>query len=251
MVLFLVLSAVLIIIPFLLNPEYLKQMAFEQIQRTFGPHISIGRTTLSMFPHPRIEVRELVVKESPDTHAFFRSEFLSLELKIGPLLRQELVINELRIHQPEIELKRDQDGRWHVFNTPLGESDTTLLASLMKMERVTILDGQVTVIDESPADGVRGLMLEQVLVTVISQGGKSRTAELEVSGRIRHPKKGSAFYLSGKLGPSPLELGSPLLRSPQLPHTGNLMDRLMSQISISVKPLNYFRLNGSHLSCWR
>ena len=214
LVLLLVLSAVLIIIPFLLNPEYLKQMAFDQIQRTFGPHISIGRTTLSMFPHPRIEVRELVVKESPDTHAFFRSEFLSLELKIGPLLRQELVIKELRIHQPEIELKRDQDGRWHVFNTPLGDSDTTVLASVMNMERVTILDGQVTVIDESPADGVRGLVLDQVLVSVYSHGEESRTADVELSGQIRRPKKSSAFSLSGQLGPSPLELGSPLLRSP-------------------------------------
>ena len=72
----LLISITLIIIPFLINPDYLKQLALDQIQRTFGPHISIGQTSLALFPHPRIEVTELVVKEHPDAHAFFRTKFV-------------------------------------------------------------------------------------------------------------------------------------------------------------------------------
>ena len=214
LVVLLAVSVALVIIPFLINPDYLKQVALDQIQRTFGPHISIGRTALSLFPHPRIEVTELVVKEEADAHAFFRTQFMSLELQIAPLLRQELVIKELRIDQPEIELKRDRTGQWHLFNTPWAQSETTLLASILSMERVTIVDGQVTVIDESPVEGVRGFVLDNVVVTVLAQGDEVRSANLDISGRIRRPKKDSAFALRGQLGPSPAGLSSPSLRSP-------------------------------------
>ena len=131
----LVISVTLIIIPFLIKPDYLKQLALDQIQQTFGPHISIGRTSLALFPHPRIEVTELVVKERPDAHAFFRTRFVKLVLKIGPLLKQELVVKELRVDQPEIEVKRDRTGQWHLFNTPWAQSETELFGSLLMIEK--------------------------------------------------------------------------------------------------------------------
>ena len=92
-------------------------MAFAHIQRTFGPHISVGETSLSLLPYPHVEVTEVIVKEHPDTHAFFRAKFISLDLKIGPLLRQEFAVKDLLIDQPEIEVKRDRDGQWKMFQS--------------------------------------------------------------------------------------------------------------------------------------
>ncbi|UCE63773.1 MAG: AsmA-like C-terminal domain-containing protein [Nitrospirota bacterium] len=214
----LVISITLIIIPFLIKPDYLKQLALDQIQQTFGPHISIGRTSLALFPHPRIEVTELVVKERPDAHAFFRTKFVKLVLKIGPLLKQELVVKELRIDQPEIEVNRDQTGRWHLFNTPWAQSETELLGSLLMIEKVSITNGEVTIIDESPTEGVRGLMLDNVFLTVLSQQGGEPLADLQISGRINRPERGSTFNIGGRLEPKSLEVGSPSLASQPRPH---------------------------------
>ena len=216
---FLIISLTLIIIPFLISPDYLKQLALDQIQRTFGPHISIGRTTLSLFPHPRIEVDELVVKERPDAHAFFRTKFVRLELKIGPLFRQELVVNELRIDQPEMEVKRDQDGQWHLFNTPWAQSETALLSSLLSVEKVSISNGEITVIDESPTEGVRGFVLEEVYLSVLSQQENTLSGDIQISGRIHRPHTTrSTFNIGGQLEPKAVDLGSPSLdSSPRIP----------------------------------
>jgi hypothetical protein len=214
----LVISIALIIIPFLINPDYLKQLALDQIQRTLGPHISIGRTSLALFPHPSIEVTDLVVKERPDAHAFFRTKFVRLVLKIGPLLKQELVVKELRIDQPEIEVNRDQEGRWRLFNTLWTQSGTELLGSLLMIEKVSITNGEVTIIDESPTEGVRGLMLDNVFLTVLSQQGEDPLADLQISGRIHRPERGSTFNIGGRLEPKSLEVGSPSLASqPSVP----------------------------------
>ena len=216
--LILVVSVTLIIIPFLINPDYLKQLALDQIQRNFGPHISIGRTSLALFPNPRIEVTELVVKEHPDAHAFFRTKFVRLVLKIGPLLRQELVVKELRIDQPEIEISRDQNGQWNVFNTPWAQSERELLGSVLMIEKVSISNGEITIIDESPTKGVRGLMLNNVFLTVVSQADEGRLADLQISGRIHRPERGSTFNVGGRLEPKLLEVGSPSLASqPRVP----------------------------------
>ena len=214
----LLISITLIIIPFLINPDYLKQLALDQIQRTFGPHISIGQTSLALFPHPRIEVTELVVKERPDAHAFFRTKFVRLVLKIGPLFRQELVVKELRIDQPEIEIKRDRQGRWQLFTAPWAQSETALLSSLLMVEKVAISNGTVTFIDESPTEGIRGLMLNDVFLNVLSEQGDQPKADLQVSGRIHRPERGSTFNIGGRLEPKSLERGSPSLGSkPRIP----------------------------------
>jgi uncharacterized protein involved in outer membrane biogenesis len=107
---FLVLSLLLIILPWFLNPDYLQNLVLRQIQQTFGSHVRVGRTSFALFPSPHFLVSDVVVKERLDSHAVFRAESMSLTLGVGQLLQKKLVVREFLLDQPEIEFRRDKSG---------------------------------------------------------------------------------------------------------------------------------------------
>ena len=78
--------------------------------------------------------------------------------------------------------------------------------------------GEVTIIDESPSEGVRGLMLDHVFLTVLSQEDEGPLADIQISGRIHRPERGSTFNIGGRLEPKPIEVGSPSLASQPRSH---------------------------------
>ena len=220
------LSAILISVPFFLNPQYLKEVALQQIQQTFGPHISIGQTTLSLFPNPRVEVFDVVVKERPDTHAVFRTKFMSLEFGIGPLLRQQVVVQALNIHQPEIEIKRNREGQWRTFEAISGQTDISFLGNLLLIKKVAVSKGHVVIIDESPIEEVRGIVLTDVDIGLISSEENGLSVDLELSGRIRRQSGDSEFSLEGRIAKTSLGTGPPQIASqetfPQLKFLGQV-----------------------------
>ena len=211
-VLILLLSVVLLAVPLFLNPDYLKQVAFDHIQRTFGPYISIGQTNLSLFPHPRVDVTDVVVKKGPDSHAFFRTKFLSVTFKIRPLLRQELVIKELTLVQPELELKRDRQGRWRKFTTMNEESDFSFLGILLLLEKFVVSQGQLTLIDEFPLEGVRGMLLEDLQVSLSTGQWNEPSAELRLKSRVRREGKATILSLEGQIERGLMEPSLPEMR---------------------------------------
>ncbi|MGB0911808.1 MAG: AsmA family protein, partial [Nitrospirales bacterium] len=189
--------AVLLVLPLFLNPTYLKDMAFAHIQRTFGPHIRVGETSLSLLPYPHVEVSEVTVKERPDTHAFFRAKFISLDLKLLPLLQQKFSVKELLIEQPEIEIKRDRQGEWLILQGNPQEAEDSFLASLLFMEKVVVIDGRITFIDESPKDEARGVVLEDVNLSIESASSPVQSANIEASGKIRRGQGVSELSWNG------------------------------------------------------
>ncbi len=187
----------LLILPLFLSPTYLNDLAFAHIQRTFGPHIRVGKTSLSLLPYPHIEVSEVVVKERPDAHAFFRAKFISLELELLPLIRQEILVKELLIEHPEIEIKRDRTGEWELFQGNQQNAEGSVLATLLFMDKIVISEGRITFIDETPLEEARGVVLEGVNISIVSSESPSHRANVEASGKIRRGQGVSTFFWDG------------------------------------------------------
>ncbi len=196
-VLVLVLFGILLLLPLFLNPTYLKDRAFAHIQQTFGPHIRVGDTSLSLFPYPHVELSEVIVKEQPDAHAFFRAKFISLDLELLPLLQQKFSVKELLIEHPEIEIKRDREGEWSMFQGSKNEKNEPFIATIVLMDKVDIFHGQITFIDESPREEARGVVLEDVNVSIESLESSTRSAEVRASGKIRGGLVASDFFWDG------------------------------------------------------
>ncbi|MGE0472804.1 MAG: AsmA-like C-terminal domain-containing protein [Nitrospirales bacterium] len=196
----LVCAGALVIIPWFLNPAYLKSLALQQIQETFGPYVTVGDTTLTLFPHPYFSVADIVVKEAADSHAVFRAQSMSLELGVGQLLQKKIVVRSFFLDHPEIEVHRHGSGDWRFLGQRHGDSPFTPLAKFLVMGKFIVQNGKVIVIDESPKDTVRGIVVEGVnCSTETSIGDGLVSAQLELSGLLRQNRKSAPFELHGQL----------------------------------------------------
>ena len=195
---FLLLSGVVIILPWFLNPEYLQNLVLQQIQKRFGSHVQVGRTSFALFPTPHFLVSDIVVKERLDSHAIFRAQSMSLELGIGHLLQKKIVVREFILDYPEIEIHRDQSGAWRYLGHANQESSLSFLPSFLVLGKLEVTNGKIIVIDESPSDTVRGVVLENVaLNSETSYEDVSVHSNLTLSGNLRQVQDSAAFQISG------------------------------------------------------
>ena len=201
-----------LVVPFFLNPVYFQNMALEYMQRTLGPHISVGRTHLSLWPYPHVDVSDVTVKERPDTHAFFRAKHMSLDLKVFSLLRQEFSVKELLIEEPELEIKRSRDGTWWMFQAGQTTSGDSLFIGLSLIEKVMVSDGRIIFIDESPREEARGIVLKDVNISFMNMESHETAAAVEVTGVIPQSSKFSRFLWEGTVNVTSSDVSPPMFR---------------------------------------
>ena len=196
----LLLTSLLLILPRLLNPEYLQELVLEHIQQTVGSQVTVGHTSLALFPSPHFLVSDIVVKEQPDSHAVFRAQSMSLELGLGQLLQKKLVVKEFFLDSPEIEIHRDSSGKWWVLGHSDENSSLSSLASFLVLGKLVVANGKIIIIDESPSDSVRGIVLDNVTCeTETSYEGVNVDSSLTVSGNLRQGQDTAPIQLSGTL----------------------------------------------------
>ena len=197
---FLVLSALLIILPLFLNPDYLENLVLRQIQQTFGSHVRVGRTSFALFPSPHFLVSDIVINERLDSHAVFRAESMSLKLGVGQLLQKKLVVREFFLDHPEIEVRRDKSGIWSFLGHSTDDSSLSFLGSFLVLGKIEMRNGKVIVIDESPSESVRGMVLEDVdFLSETSYEDVAILSGLTLSGKLRQVHDTASFHLSGTL----------------------------------------------------
>ncbi|MDX2348598.1 MAG: AsmA-like C-terminal region-containing protein [Nitrospirota bacterium] len=197
---FLVLSVLLIILPWFLNPAYLQALVLQHIQETFGSHVRVGRTSFALFPSPHFLVSDIVVKERLDSHAVFRAESMSLKLGVGQLLQKKLVVREFFLDHPEIEVRRDKSGVWRFLGHSTDDSSLSFLGSFLVLGKLEVMNGKIIVIDESPSDSVRGVVLENVaFLSETSYENVGVLSRLTLSGNLRQVHDTASFRLSGTL----------------------------------------------------
>lgn len=197
---FLVLSGLLIILPLFLNPVYLQTLVLQHIQQTFGAYVRVGQTSFALFPSPHFLVSDVVVKERLDSHAVFRAESMSLKLSVGQLLQKKVMVREFLLDHPEIEVRRDKSGVWRFLGHSTDDSSLSFLGSFLVLGKLKVTNGKIIVIDESPSDSVRGMVLEAVdFVSETSYEDVVILSNLTMSGNLRQVHDTAPFRLSGTL----------------------------------------------------
>ncbi len=194
----LVLAALLIILPWFLNPDYVQNLVLKHIEQTFGTHVQVGRTSFALFPSPHFLAIDITVKDQPDSHAVFRANSMSLELGVGQLLQKKLVVREFILDHPEIEVRRDKSGAWRFLGHSTHDSSLSVLGSFLVLGRLEITNGKIIVIDETPSDSVRGVVLDDVaFLSETSYEDVSLQSNLTLSGKLRQIQDAALFRVSG------------------------------------------------------
>ncbi|MEO1141713.1 MAG: AsmA family protein, partial [Pseudomonadota bacterium] len=133
----LLLSALVVSIPFLLSSDIVRAGLLSNLKELTGRNVTFrGNPTISFQPFLGIEISELVVSGLPDANdqtPLLKVETVNAQLDILPALLGNVEITQYQLVRPELDLRIYQHGKanWEfekgslreVF-TPTGESDT-------------------------------------------------------------------------------------------------------------------------------
>ncbi len=183
----------------LIGQDYLKEFFLRQIERSIGRKIDVGHVKLVVFPRVRLELSQVVVHDRDPTRILLTARRVDMVLRLAPLLRRQVVGKRLLIEDPQVTLRRGQDGRWNILadaeaQSVQDESTLKALGQILRVREVALLNGTVTILDDSRPDGPRRLQLNTV------------DATLSVSPSRPHADVHLAATLSGQEGVSAVSL---------------------------------------------
>ena len=160
---------------------------------------------------PSAQIDGLTLENPPwaDRHLMFAAKRVALSVNLGRLLRGQIVIPEIKLIEPVVNLERDSKGRasWELgtrTGTPNGNKQPSKIPAI---QRLLIQDGKLHVVDQ-----IRKLRFGGSVVAV-DEAGKNNDSAFEVRA-------------TGSLNEKPFRLnahGSPLLAlTPDKPYTFSL-----------------------------
>jgi uncharacterized protein involved in outer membrane biogenesis len=92
-----------------------KKVFLSQAEQTLGRKLSAESIRVSFWNGIKLRLKNFVISDDPDFSAgsFLRAGELDISLKFLPLLKRDLQIERVTLHNPEIAIIRDEEG---VFN---------------------------------------------------------------------------------------------------------------------------------------
>jgi AsmA family protein len=157
---------------------------------------------------PTLEINGITIRNPPwaDKQVMFSADEITISVRLGRLLRGQIVLPQLALKKPVISLERDKDGRasWE-FGTKTGTPNgNTQPAKIPTILSLTIEDGSLHVVDK-----IRKLRFEGSLVAA-EKGTENDPAAFKIRAK-------------GSLNEKPFSLdvdGAPLKDlTPKTPYT--------------------------------
>lgn len=112
-ILMLLLAGAAFVLTRLLHLDSYKDQILAEVQRTLNRQVLYETGTVSFRFGPQFVFTKVVVKEKGSAADFARINRLTIKLALFPLLEKKLVLRDVVLDKPVIELSRDQSG---VFN---------------------------------------------------------------------------------------------------------------------------------------
>ncbi len=190
-------------LPYFLGPDYIQGFFLQQLEGNLGRKIEVGQARLKIFPRIQLVLFQVVVRDLDPSRVFLKAKRCDLVLRILPLLRHRVVGKRLTVEELQVELRRDQAGHWNFLSFPdTGETQDQAegnpLAWLLLVRETTLINGEVTIVDESRPDGVRSIRMS-ALDAVTSARPDSNRADVRLSAAIPDAQGASALSLAGRV----------------------------------------------------
>lgn len=127
-----------------------------QLQNALARPVTLGQMRLGLFP-PSFQVDKLSIADDPafeNPKPFVQAERLSVSVGLFSLLRGKVVVTSLNLHQPVVELIKNQQGIWNYASLgakeplePPASGQPESRTGSFSLESLSIRDGQVTLSD--------------------------------------------------------------------------------------------------------
>ncbi|GEM_PF-611518 len=94
-----------------LTEDRIKAMIIPQAEQALGRKVDLGSIRVSLFQG--IIVKDLVVKEPDEKSDFLKTEEFVLRYDLLPLLHKRIVVSQVKLVRPYIEIIRDRSGHYN------------------------------------------------------------------------------------------------------------------------------------------
>ncbi len=140
-----------LIIKVMFTPEHLNAVLTDQLQQIFQRPVQMKSASIVVFKG--IRIKGLKVLDAPDFPArdFISGGVFTARYKFFPLLVARLVLTDMKLTSPVIQLVRRQDGSWNfsdiMHNYRLGMKRKAPSLLNLGMDSAQIYDGTLTYVD--------------------------------------------------------------------------------------------------------
>ncbi len=144
---------VIALIAALVAPPYIDWNQFKnrfeiEAGRVLGLPVEVlGQTSARLLPLPSVTFTDVRISGESETEHLLVAESFKLELELAPLLKGDVVIVDMQLVSPSLELKLDPTGRLEF--PEMEESRARIEASEISVENITVTNGRVRLVDQS------------------------------------------------------------------------------------------------------
>ncbi len=190
----------------LTGEDYLKDFVLEQLEESLGRKIDVHRVRFVLFPSIRAELFNIRIHDPQSEQEVLTAKRVDLVLRLWPLLKKQIVGKRLLIDEPALTLRRNEGGRWNIFDTGDDQTEADLgtmnvMARTFRITEANIENGTITVVDAARPDGVRSIKLEHVKFGLMIRPGQE-LGEVHASVSHQGTQGVSVVSLNGVVKPA-------------------------------------------------
>jgi uncharacterized protein involved in outer membrane biogenesis len=153
------LLALILVVPALINVDRYRPQAISYLQEKTGKQVEIGRLKLTFFP-VALHIDHFGVKNPPLFPSGYVAQVarIDAELSVGALLHRQVVIKSLILEDPVLNMTSDPDGPWNFENPRAQDSQNAF--PLGMISRVQVKRGQLIASNLLPSDAAGPIFFE-------------------------------------------------------------------------------------------
>jgi AsmA protein len=135
-----------------LGRGHLRAAVEARLTATLGQPVSVGRLGVTLLPRLALSGADVRVGEAREQAPAVQIERIRILPRIRPLIRGDVVVEQIELDGFVVAVLRDEIGRWHV---PSAVPAPTAGSSTVVIERVRVTDGRVLVFDRAQGSAVQ------------------------------------------------------------------------------------------------
>ncbi|WP_246525572.1 AsmA-like C-terminal domain-containing protein [Geomobilimonas luticola] len=192
--------AATLILPRLLHLDSYRDQILAQVQQSLSRQVSYETGEFSYHIFPTFTFTKVVVKEKDGTSTFIGADRLVIKVALLPLLKKKIVLRDLVLEKPAVELVRDRTGRLNISDlleerpegVPLQIRGVQLQKGRIRFTDLAVApQGVVTLLEDTDLNldhiGRGKTCTIKIATTVLDNGQKG---SLSLTGKATIPSKG-------------------------------------------------------------
>jgi uncharacterized protein YhdP len=176
----------------LLHFDSYKEPLLAEVQKGLNRQVLYETGTFSFRFGPQFVFTKVAIKEKGSTANFISADRLTIKIALLPLLKKHLVIREIELDRPLVEISRDQSGVFN-FSDLLAENKEAIS---LQIKEVRIRKGQIRFMDQAVAAQGLATILEETDLS-LDHLGRGKNCDFKLATVITHEGKRGVVTLAG------------------------------------------------------